>query len=349
MEDIKYYFVVNPVSGKNDEIDVVNELIIPACEKTGINYEIYYTKCKGDGTRFVHETSEQAGDKIVRFYAVGGDGTLYEVVNGAFGHKNAQIGVVPKGSGNDWIRLFGTREQFLDVENNIKGTPAVVDCLKVNDVIALNQASMGFDAETTAAQAKMKKLPGAAGHLTYLLAGLYCAITQVKFDFTVKVDGKEYKGPFIQVVGCNSRWYGSGIKVAPFALPDDGKIDVVIFRRISSWPVLFKVMMYNWQVKGDHYKRSYVEYVRATTLDIESKKAVNTNIDGEYHKVNNFHMEVCPKSISFVVPAGSSYFDDRASGTINGDINLGWRHKEPFHTIFSKTKLYDHLFNRKYH
>ncbi|MEE1300401.1 MAG: diacylglycerol kinase family protein, partial [Acutalibacteraceae bacterium] len=215
MAALKHYFVVNPVSGKNNKIDIVNELIIPACEKLGVDYEIYTTKAAGDGIRFVDETATALGDAPCRFYAVGGDGTLYEVVNGAFGHKNAQVAVVPKGSGNDWIRLFGDKDLFLDIEGQIEGTPYTIDCLKAGDEIAINQASMGFDAETCALQVKAKSIPGAAGHATYFLAGLYCMFTRVWHDFDVTVDGKRMTGPFIQVVGANSRWYGSGIMVAP--------------------------------------------------------------------------------------------------------------------------------------
>ncbi|HPZ00888.1 MAG TPA: acylglycerol kinase family protein, partial [Clostridiales bacterium] len=128
---MKHYFVVNPVSGKNIQFDVVNDYIIPAAEKTGIDYEIYMTKEAGDGTRFVKDKVEEANGEPVRFYAVGGDGTLYEVCNGAVGYPNAEISVVPKGSGNDWLRLFGTQETFLQVEDLINGKVVVVDGLKI--------------------------------------------------------------------------------------------------------------------------------------------------------------------------------------------------------------------------
>ena len=134
MEKVKHYFVVNPVSGKNNKTDIVNELIIPACEKLGVDYEVYTTKEAGDGIRFVDETATAAGDSKVRFYAVGGDGTLYEVVNGAYGHKNAEVGVVPKGSANDWIRLFGDRDLFLDIEGQTRPTssPVSTACSRVS-------------------------------------------------------------------------------------------------------------------------------------------------------------------------------------------------------------------------
>lgn len=82
---MKHYFVENPVSGKNNPIDIIKEKVIPAAEEAGIDYEVYVTKERGDAIRFVREKAAEAGDETVRFYAVGGDGTLYEVVNGAVG------------------------------------------------------------------------------------------------------------------------------------------------------------------------------------------------------------------------------------------------------------------------
>ncbi len=346
MAKLKHYFVVNPVSGKNIEIDFVNDLIIPACEKLGVDYEVYETQYQGDGIRFVDETATKMGDKPCRFYAVGGDGTLYEVVNGAYGHDNAEVGVIPKGSGNDWIRLFGDMELFRNVEAQIKGTPTKVDCLKVNDAIAINQASMGFDAEVCARQAAMKNVPGAVGHLTYLLAGFTCMLTQIWFDFKVTIDGQEIRGPFIQCVGANSRWYGSGIKVAPFAMPDDHNLDFVIFRRTSSWPAVFYPLMVNWQVKGDHTKYSFVEYYRGKEMVIETKKPSQTNVDGECHGVDKLTISIVEDGITFVVPEGSAYFEQKETGVLNNGMKKTLRNRAPLKYLFAEYNPFNMIVNK---
>lgn len=353
---MKHYFVVNPVSGKNIQFDVVNDYIIPAVEKTGIDYEIYMTKEAGDGTRFVKDKVEEANGEPVRFYAVGGDGTLYEVCNGAVGYPNAEISVVPKGSGNDWLRLFGTQETFLQVEDLINGKVVVVDGLKITHEhgtqYAINQTSMGFDAEACLEQGKMKAVPGAVGHITYLLAGLACAITRTKFDFDVTLDGQKIPGPFCFVVGCNSRWYGSGIKVAPFADPTDHLMDVVCFRRVTSWPVLFKVAMLNWQVKGDHWKRPYVEILRGKKLEIMDKrpkpKKRAINVDGECQRVNGCTIEILEDEFKFVIPSTSTYFEDRESGKLDFTIQKTIFNKDPLKTILCKYDPYNLIFNRFY-
>lgn len=346
MAEVKHYFVVNPVSGKNIDIDFVNDLIIPACEKLGADYEIYETKQAGDGIRFVDETATEMGSRPCRFYAVGGDGTLYEVANGAFGHANAEVAVIPKGSGNDWIRLFGDIDLFRNIEAQLKGTPHKVDCLKVNDEIAINQASMGFDAEVCARQAAMKNVPGAVGHLTYLLAGFTCMLTKTWFDFKVTIDGNEVRGPFIQCVGANSRWYGSGIKEAPFALPDDHALDFVIFRRTSSWPAMFYPMMVNWQMKGDHVKYSFVEYYRGKEMVIETKKPSQTNVDGECHEVDKLTISIVENGLTFVIPEGSTYFRDKEKGILHNGIKKSLRNRRPIKYMLAEYNPFSMLVNK---
>lgn len=319
---LKHYFVVNPTAGKGLKSNFVKDVIEPACKKKGVDYEVYYTQAPGDGIRFVKETADNG--KPARFYACGGDGTLYEVVNGAYGHPNAQVAVVPLGSGNDWTRLFGDLDVFLDIEGQIDGTPISIDCIKAGDEIAINQASMGFDADACAVQGQMKKLPGVAGHLSYFLGGLYCMFTKVKNYYDVELDGQKIEGPFIFVVGCNSRWYGSGIQVAPFAVIDDHQLDVVAFRRNLPWIIMLKVMMNDWQNKATHVHHRDCMYLRGKKLVIRDTKQKNNhvNIDGECHRTNEITIELIENGLTFNVPAASTYFEDIKSGKISGDIKV---------------------------
>lgn len=343
---MKHYFIINPVSGKNNTIDPINDVILPAVKKTGVEYEIYETTAQGDGTRFVKEICEKSGGEPVRFYSVGGDGTLYEVINGAYGYPNAEITVVPKGSGNDYIRLFGTPEQFLNVENLINGKVLKVDGLRVDDYTgnyeyAINQASMGFDAETCARQSAMKAVPGAIGHVTYLLAGLYCMFTHLINNFKCTIDGVEQKGPFVQCMTAVSHWYGSGIEGAPFADPTDGKLDFVVWRRNAFWPVIFKVGLIDWQTKGTHVYKSYVDYLRGDKVEFEALKPVYINVDGECRRVQKCSFETVPGAFNFVIPADTYYYDKKQSGEFTSEIKQGKYHKEPLCTLANKCKPFD--------
>ena len=125
---MKHIFVINPAAGQGKALDFIRPKIEEICKKEALDYEIYVTEKKGDGIEYV-ENKAKSGEEI-RFYACGGDGTLYDVVNGAFGYKNAQVAVIPLGSGNDFIRLFGTKEDFLNLEDQINGVPVEFDVIK---------------------------------------------------------------------------------------------------------------------------------------------------------------------------------------------------------------------------
>lgn len=350
---MKHYFIENPNSGKNNTVDVVKELVIPAAEKNGIDYEIYQTTGPGDATRFCKEKAEeakQAGEKV-RFYAVGGDGTLYEVVNGAFGYDNVEVTAVPKGSGNDYIRLYGTEDEFRNVDNLINGIPYQVDCVKVTDQdgkseVAINQASMGFDAEACSVQGKMKKIPGAIGHMTYTLGGLYCMFTKVLNRFKVTIDGKELPGPFIQNSAFVGQYYGSGIQGGPFADPTDGLIDFINIQRVMSWPVMFYVMMFHWQQKFDFYKRPYVDIIRGKTMTVESSKPAAVNVDGECRPVTKCTFESVPKAFTFILPKDTQWLQKVESKAIDFTIDQGPDNQEPQKTKKRYRHIFEHLINR---
>ena len=353
---MKHYFVQNPNSGKNQKIDVIKECVIPAAEKAGIDYEIYDTTCKGDATRFCHEKAEeakQAGENV-RFYAVGGDGTLYEVVNGVVGYDNVEITVVPKGSGNDYIRLYGTEKQFLNVENLIDGIPLTVDGLKVTDQdgvteYAINQASIGFDAEACAKQEAMKRMPGAIGHRTYFLGGLYCMFTKVYNKFRVFVDGEETWGPFIQATAWVGQYYGSGIKCGTFADPTDGKMDFSIIHRVTWWPSMFFYMLFHWQSKFDYYKYPFVDYMRGESMTIECDKPQQINVDGECRAVQKVTFEIVPSAFTFILPKDTPFFKDIESGKTVYDIDQGKKNYEPKKSKLLAKYSFHKIVNQKLH
>ncbi|MBR6635508.1 MAG: acylglycerol kinase family protein [Clostridia bacterium] len=137
---MKHVFIVNPCAGKGK--NQASNYIIPRIkeyfEKNGGNYEIHETTEPYEGIDFVKYYP--VDEETVRFYACGGDGTLFEVVNGAYGKENVEVAVIPLGSGNDFIRLFGNKEDLVDVEAQVNGTPIKLDVIKCLGKIAINSA-----------------------------------------------------------------------------------------------------------------------------------------------------------------------------------------------------------------
>ena len=113
---MKHVFIINPAAGKVSQVEIIENKL----EKYNgvIDYEIYITKCEGDAKRFCKEYMENTSE-LVRFYACGGDGTLFEVVNGVATFENASVACYASGSGNDFVKNFANVDSFKDLDNTV--------------------------------------------------------------------------------------------------------------------------------------------------------------------------------------------------------------------------------------
>ncbi len=310
---MKHVFIVNPCAGKNQAANIIKPQIEQYFAEHGGNYEIYDTVAPYASIDYVK--NYPVGEETVRFYACGGDGTLFEVVNGAYGKPNTQVAVIPLGSGNDFIRLFGTKEMLVNVEAQVNGTPIQLDLIKCLGKIAINQCSMGLDAEVCARQSQFKKLPFLSGEAAYTASLLYCFIGKMKSTFTVKFDDKEpFTAPTLFCYCGNSRWYGGGYMAAPHAMPDDGLLDFVHVKKAVSRIKLLGLI--NKYKRGEHLDWEITTFDRGKKLVIHSDKPAAVNIDGECEYVTDCTFEIIEKGITFVVPTSSWYFDRVEKGII---------------------------------
>lgn len=313
---MKHLFVVNPKAGKGKAYGELRPRLKKSIENRNIDYELYVSKSTQDTTEYCKKWAE-TGEKI-RVYACGGDGTIYDVVNAIYGYDNVEFAAIPLGSGNDFIRLFGSREEFLDIDAQIDGTPIKIDAIRCGDRIAVNQCSMGMDAEVCAKQSDFKKLPLLSGDKAYTAALLYCAVKKRENEFTVTIDdGRPFSGKFLFAVCGNSRYYGGGYQATPYALPDDGLLDFSIIDTLTLPDLLMKAGVYK---KGNHYNWKQTLYVRGKKLTVHSDEPAALNVDGECDIVNDCTFEILPQAFTFVVPSNSSYIADRESGIINNLI-----------------------------
>ena len=154
---MKHIFVINPAAGKGKNLPTLLASITYACEDLKVEYDVYHTQAAGDATTYVSETCKQNPDKKFRFYACGGDGTLSEVLNGAVGNDNAEIAVIPAGTGNDFVKTFRHPEYFTAIQKQVLGTAEKIDLLKYNDRYSLNIINVGFDCDVVVKVAEIKR------------------------------------------------------------------------------------------------------------------------------------------------------------------------------------------------
>lgn len=302
---MKHIFIVNPAAGKGQAAT----RIVPQIEAyfkahPELSYEVYITKAQGDGKTHV-ENAAKTGEPI-RFYACGGDGTLYEVVNGAYKYPNAAVGILPLGSGNDFARIFGKSDKLLDIDAQVNAETRKFDLIDAGGHVAINQCSMGLDAEVCAKQAYFKKLPGVGGEFAYTMSLFYCLFRRLKSDFKIVIDDdKVIEGRMLFALCGNSRWYGGGYKGAPKAVPDDGLLDFILVRKtVGRLKLAGLVGKYK---RGEHLTWDFTDFVRGKKLQIFSKNPAAVNVDGECEYVTESTFQILPAALDVIMPDTESY------------------------------------------
>lgn len=299
---MKHIFVVNPKAGKNDATEKMAGLV--SLLDDSVDKEIYVTKGIRDAERYVRWYSDTNGDERVRFYACGGDGTINEVVSGVVGKPNAEVTVLPVGSGNDYVKYYGGRDVFLDIRKLVAGEVKEVDVMRVNDRYSLNVCNFGFDAMVckTMIQVRRKWLIGGRNAYT---TGIVKALFKGRRTYCrISVDGKIVNdGDILLCTLGNGRYVGGAYQCSPRSLNDDGLIEICFFSPIS---VLRFVRLLKPYRDGSFIDRDDLQdimtYMQGRRIDIESHEAIDLCVDGEMMYDNCYHIEQLPKAINFVVP-----------------------------------------------
>jgi len=306
---MKHIFVVNPAAGKGKNLPALLASITCACEELKVAFDIYHTHAAGDATAYVSEQCEKHPEEHFRFYACGGDGTLSEVVNGAVGYENAEIAVIPAGTGNDFVKTFRHSEYFTEIKRQVLGSAQKLDLLKYNDRYSLNIVNVGFDCDVVEKVGQIKRNAFVPAKLAYIM-GIFSVFMKKfgkKFKVTVD-DGEPVEGDFMLCAMANALYYGGGFKAAPLAMVNDGYMDFCLVDRVTRMQFITIIPKYK---SGQHVdengnsKYPFVHYRKCKKVVIESETPIGVSGDGEVSPVTKLTVEVIPGAIAFSVPKDS--------------------------------------------
>ena len=321
---MKHIFVVNPAAGKGKNIPSLLASITYACEDLHVEYDIYHTQSVGDATKYVSEKCKQNPEQKFRFYACGGDGTLSEVLNGAVGYDNAEIAVVPTGTGNDFVKTFRHPEYFSAIQKQVLGTAKKIDLLKYNDRYSLNIVNVGFDCDVVCKVAQIKRNAFVPSKLAYIMGIVSVFTKPLGKKFKVTVDDNEcIEKNFMLCAMANALYYGGGFKAAPLAMLNDGYMDLCLVDLVSRMDFIRIIPKYK---AGQHVdengnsKYPFVRYQKCKKVIIESEDTIGVCGDGEVVQTNKVSVEVIPNAIAFSIPQDSDCSSLQASNPNNKDI-----------------------------
>ena len=137
---MRYLFFINPVAGKGGYQETLRSDMEEYFKKNGGEFKICTTSYSGEAEEVARKEA-MTGERI-RMFACGGEGTCYEVLNGIVGYDNVELGVIPCGSANDFLKFFDNTDPFYDISAQISGEMIPMDIIKAGDSYCLNGCSV---------------------------------------------------------------------------------------------------------------------------------------------------------------------------------------------------------------
>ena len=303
-----YHFILNPKSGRSRKQTNLEERIKSACKSKQLNYHIYYTTCQGDATEYVRSMTRITEEKQ-RFICVGGDGTINEIANSCPGNSSVEFGVIPCGSGNDFVRNFTNTNLFSDIEAQILGETVSLDLIKCNNIYCVNMVNIGFDCSVVKESEKFKKFKFISPGLSYIL-GVVSGFFK-KFGTKMKIifdDGEVLDKEFTLTAIGNGKFCGGGFMASPMALLNDGLLDVTAIDKISRLTFISLVKSYK---KGTYLQNKramkIIRHRRVPHFVMQFEEPIPVCIDGEIKGAKNIDFTVVKNAFNFVLPKGCDF------------------------------------------
>lgn len=293
---MRHLFIINPIAGKGSAIKY-KEIIEEYFKDKDEFYDIRITEGPEQATDIVknYDYSEECN-----VYSVGGDGTLNEVINGLIG-KNASLGIIPAGSGNDFVRTYLDKSKLTNIlKETIEGKSKEIDIGCINNKYFINISAIGFPADVNLNAKIFKNQYVISGSLAYIL-GAIVSLFKFKYEkIKFIIDGEEIDDEMFLFALANGRYYGGGIVLAPDAEISDGTLDFYGIKKTNPYKILRYLIAFLTKKDIREFKDTY--YNKCKTLKIISEKEIISNIDGEIIKANEFNFEIIPKGIKLIIP-----------------------------------------------
>lgn len=287
-------FLLNPTAGKADCTRTLPQQINVAAARAGLapeEYTIQVTNHAGHARELANAAAQQArqsGEEL-RVFTAGGDGTFNEALTGIYGYANAAVGCLPFGSGNDFLRTYGTREEFNDLDAQLAGSAVDIDLMQTNLGLSATICAAGLDAQVAYGIPQFRRIPFCGGEMAYALSIVKQLCGHIGRNVTFTIDGEELTVDCLMCAVCNGRTYGGGFYAAPEAQPDDGWLDVFIIRRVSRLTIARLLGMYK---SGRHFRngelteqaKPYFIYRRAKCVSLrpaDGRGPIVATADGE--------------------------------------------------------------------
>ena len=296
--DTNWQVILNPHAGSGKGRRDKNK-IITVLNNSGLQYILHESEYAGHSFELAKLL---AVNGYTHFIVAGGDGTLNETVNGIFNGRNSHcsdivVGMLPVGTGNDWIRTFGIPDHYqsaMDIIINCKTVVQDVGLIEYADQdknikrFFVNIAGFGFDA-MVASQANKLKNKGLSGLRVYIESFLWSYFNYKAGQTNITIDDEVLNVNLFSVSVGIGKFNGGGMMQVPEANPVNGFFHVTIIRNLSIWGIIsnFKKL----------YNGSFIRDYRVSThigkhVQISALRQLSGEADGETLGKSNYSLQI---------------------------------------------------------
>ncbi len=305
---MKYCFIINPNAGKGAFTAEVVENIKRTCHTRNADYDVFISE-DFKATKDYVNSMAQEGERV-SFIACGGDGTLCKTVVAVMAlpedkRELLSVGVVPMGTGNDFVSNFENKELFFDIDAQLEATPYEIDLLKCNDMYSVNMINIGFDSHVVCKKEQIGQKAWVPRKLAYIISLLFTLVRKPGVKMSFSADGREaVKKELLLTTLANGEFCGGGFHSNPKASLVDGAIDCIAVKNIGRMKFLSLVGDYK---KGLHLGEKFkdiVEHFNCSEADMYLEEETPVSIDGEIVHTKELHISVQSKALKFMLPRG---------------------------------------------
>ena len=280
--------IVNPTAG-NGRAREICEAVIRKLEQRGIPHQLHTTDHPGHATEIARDAAARGIQTVIAF---GGDGTVTETAAGLIGTQTA-LGVIPSGTGNDFIKTAGLPTKWEEALDFILTHPArPIDTGRINDTFFINECGTGLDVMALDYAKAAKKY--CRGLLPYLY-GVFRAILSFKpIEMHIEIDDQVMDGRYMVCAIGNGRYLGGGIPITPCAELTNGKFEILVVDAVPRWVIPFYLVSL---MKGTLYQKKRVAHPYQASRCLVRCKNMRLNLDGEIVPMEEARFTCMPGSL----------------------------------------------------
>ena len=297
-------FLVNPAA-ENGATGRRWPEIASRAAAAGLTGDALLSERPGHLTELARRAADNGAELLI---VVGGDGTVYEVVNGVAGRTDVELAIVPRGTGRDFVRTYRIPHR-LDAALRTARDGRVQE---IDLGLARFRSWEGEAAEAYFANIASAGMSGAiakranetgkplGGKVSYFWATLAVFARWRTSEITVRVDNESRRAQMHDVVAANGRYFGGGMMIAPDAEPDDGVFDVLLIGNLTKRDLLLTLPK---TYRGKHLPHPKAELLRGSIVEIDASETLPVELDGEQPGTTPVRFELIPRALRLRVPS----------------------------------------------